>query len=806
MPGRVWPAGGLSVRVFHGNYYINSSYISIADQDIDLTSYIPGSTGALYVIVCAKSDGTITVKSGSAVASRGVLAYTDIPTPDAGTYPLAAVVLENTTTQLRQGLTATDFVDLRFSGYAANTGDATTLNGHAGSYYLARANHTGTQAWSTITATPTTLAGYGITDPIVLTTGSYANPAWITSLAWSKITGTPTTLAGYGITDAVLKSGDTMTGALTITPASGNNALTVNGMIVETGSGTIASAAGAIWNGIAIGAGTATITGSTNITTATGFNFINIAQPILSAASALTIASAATFYIANAPSAGGAGPATLTNAYAIWVDNGITRLDGRVEITGASDVVQLFITPNATQTSSTVTVKSQTAGKNVNIDQHANFTVNAEDEAVNQIAVQFLKTYTHAAAALGAGAVRTTMTYVAPVSAGATQIDGTMSRMVVDSTNAVTNASSYFVAHRGQAIPTGAGTGGIFRMIGLSGDVNNLTSGLTITQAIAVEANIAAASGATITTAYGLVVATTTSLGFAAINAAATLTTLYGIYVEDLTVAATTYAIWTNKGAVSLLGSITAASAAGMVWKGIEFRAATLTVTGSTHVTTAAGANYIDIARPTLSAASALTVDQASTLYIANSPAAGGAGPLTITNAYAIWVDAGPLRLDGNLDLSGAAGGNIITDTTTGTIIGTATNQKLALWNAAPIVQPANTVAIDTLLVNIGLRASGGVALFDTDAKIGVVGKGLYVKEGTNATMGVVTLVLGTATVNTTKVTANSRIFLAVESLGTITTPVAVSVTGRVNSTSFTITSANLTDTSVISWIIIEPA
>lgn len=31
---------------------------------------------------------------------------------------------------------------------------------------LARANHTGTQAWSTITGTPTTLAGYGITDSI----------------------------------------------------------------------------------------------------------------------------------------------------------------------------------------------------------------------------------------------------------------------------------------------------------------------------------------------------------------------------------------------------------------------------------------------------------------------------------------------------------------------------------------------------------------------------------------------------------------------------------------------------------------
>lgn len=35
----------------------------------------------------------------------------------------------------------------------------------------------------------------------VLTTQLYSNPAWLTTLAWSKITGTPTTLAGYGITD-----------------------------------------------------------------------------------------------------------------------------------------------------------------------------------------------------------------------------------------------------------------------------------------------------------------------------------------------------------------------------------------------------------------------------------------------------------------------------------------------------------------------------------------------------------------------------------------------------------------------------
>jgi hypothetical protein len=44
------------------------------------------------------------------------------------------------------------------------------------------------------------------TANIVVTSGSYADPAWITSLAWSKITGTPTTLGGYGITDALSNS------------------------------------------------------------------------------------------------------------------------------------------------------------------------------------------------------------------------------------------------------------------------------------------------------------------------------------------------------------------------------------------------------------------------------------------------------------------------------------------------------------------------------------------------------------------------------------------------------------------------
>ena len=51
-----------------------------------------------------------------------------------------------------------------------------------------------TTAFSNITSTPTTIAGYGITDAF--------------DGAFGSLSGTPTTLAGYGITDAVTAGGD----------------------------------------------------------------------------------------------------------------------------------------------------------------------------------------------------------------------------------------------------------------------------------------------------------------------------------------------------------------------------------------------------------------------------------------------------------------------------------------------------------------------------------------------------------------------------------------------------------------------
>ena len=72
-------------------------------------------------------------------------------------------------------------------GATANSADA---------FLLARANHTGTQAWSTLTSTPTTLAGYGISDGITAavaasTYETITNVALKAPLASPTFTGTP---------------------------------------------------------------------------------------------------------------------------------------------------------------------------------------------------------------------------------------------------------------------------------------------------------------------------------------------------------------------------------------------------------------------------------------------------------------------------------------------------------------------------------------------------------------------------------------------------------------------------------------
>lgn len=101
---------------------------------------------------------------------------------------------------------------------------------------------------------------------------------------------------------------------------------------------------------------------------------------------------------------------------------------------------------------------------------------------------------------------------------------------------------------------------------------------------------------------------------------------------------------------------------------------------------------------------------------------------------------------------------------------------------------------------------SVGISITSGALAVSTVGSGLLVKEGTNGKQGTCTLVAGTCTVTTTSVTANSRIFLNAQSLGTVSIPSGYGISARVAGTSFTVLASVPTDTSVIAYELFEPA
>lgn len=134
---------------------------------------------------------------------------------------------------------------------------------------------------------------------------------------------------------------------------------------------------------------------------------------------------------------------------------------------------------------------------------------------------------------------------------------------------------------------------------------------------------------------------------------------------------------------------------------------------------------------------------------------------------------------------------------------------KVRLWTADGVtvqfqgsqgVSPSITVP-GNLTVN-GTSFTADVQVFG-NVIVATAGKGLRIVEGSNARMGIATLVGGTVTVANTSVTANTRIFLTSQVDGG--TPGFLRVSTRTASTSFTITSSSVTDTSQVAWLLVEP-
>jgi len=118
----------------------------------------------------------------------------------------------------------------------------------------------------------------------------------------------------------------------------------------------------------------------------------------------------------------------------------------------------------------------------------------------------------------------------------------------------------------------------------------------------------------------------------------------------------------------------TVASSASLVWRGFEVWPATLTLTGSTNVTTAEGLNSAWFDSPTIDGnGSAKTITNAATVAIAGAPIA--ANSATITNKYALWVQSGTTLLAGDATVAGV-GKNLGFFGNVGTTVQTVTGSR----------------------------------------------------------------------------------------------------------------------------------
>lgn len=115
-------------------------------------------------------------------------------------------------------------------------------------------------------------------------------------------------------------------------------------------------------------------------------------------------------------------------------------------------------------------------------------------------------------------------------------------------------------------------------------------------------------------------------------------------------------------------------------------------------------------------------------------------------------------------------------------------------------VTPNTTIVPQKLVTILNSSASiSGVAASG-------LGAGFMIKEGSNARMGIVTLVNGVATIANTTITANTRIFLTNNDQDALAIISFMRVTGRTPGVSFSISSGISGDVSMVAWLLIEPA
>jgi len=292
--------------------------------------------------------------------------------------------------------------------------------------------------------------------------------------------------------------------------------------------------------------------------------------------------------------------------------------------------------------------------------------------------------------------------------------------------------------------------------------------------------------GQTIGNVLALVATTTSSLGVLNIGGSPFLSNMSGTFGGNTFIA--------NAGNFSLTGSGNIGIGYGPLSAPVGTLAMSLLTSGNSNIGIGAG---------TLAA-----------LQTGSSNVAVGAGALTAVTAS---TNVGFGHNAGNAVTSGA--NNTFLGDSTGSQITTG-GRNIVVGAGCDLVGPtvSGQVNIACTIWGTGCTGTGTTAgtgkiginnnaptyTLDVsgDFGIGAAGKGLRVKEGSNAKQGVATLSGGTVVVSNTSVTASSRIILTAQDNSSTG---ALRVSARSAGTSFTITSSNGADSGVIAYQIFEP-
>jgi len=199
---------------------------------------------------------------------------------------------------------------------------------------------------------------------------------------------------------------------------------------------------------------------------------------------------------------------------------------------------------------------------------------------------------------------------------------------------------------------------------------------------------------------------------------------------------------------------------------------------------------------------------------------------LTATNLTAPSISARFINLEHSVPNDGinpvlfigergdGSGGTVVNSLTGFNITYDEPNNKLIISTNLGSVTPLTAVAIDS-------STNVGVGTVSPNSKLTVVGNisstgsittsSLKLTDSiyyTNTTMGSAVLGTGgTVTVNTTNVTLNSRIFVTtLIPLPNFSSIGSLFIGNRTASTSFAVSSTNVNDRSVFSWLIVEPS